>query len=333
LFRLTAGNTNSVFPAPPAAGTENKFLSDQKADAFLAGSVMDFHGRYYVTMKLYAVFTRSVIYEDSIIFSAEDIGSAMDEITRKLIMTISGGSPASIIVKAEPEDALVLINRSFAARGDTGAMEYPPGKYTITASAPDHESITVETELAEGDIADIKIFLRPLEYTDIEIPGTSLGGTVYHGSLYVGEAPLTLRLPVNTLEYIEMETSDGKKGTAVFQMPELPETGYSLPMRTSIPVSEGSVDRERRAYYWAWGGTWVTGIAAWLLYYTFSGSYAAYEYRPNANLRNEASQLETVSTGFIIAAGVVAAYHFYRLGRYLYVSNRGATPVTKLGRN
>ena len=58
-FKLTAGNTVGNFPSPPAEGGERKFCLDQRADGFLSGSIMDFHGRYYFSVKLYTVYTGS----------------------------------------------------------------------------------------------------------------------------------------------------------------------------------------------------------------------------------------------------------------------------------
>jgi hypothetical protein len=335
VFNLTASNLILTFPAPPEAGKENKFCSDNKADAMLTGKIIDFHGRFHVSIQLYTVYTQSVVYEDSIIFSADDLETALDEITRKLMMVLSGSRPAAIAVKAQPEEALVLVNRSFAGRGDTGIVEYPPGKYTITASAPDHESLTVETELLGGELANVKLFLRPLDYVNVEVPGTSFGGTVYHGALYVGESPLTLRLPVNTLEYIELATKDKKSGTAVFQTPEDSDTDYSINVRTSVPLKKGAVDRARRWYYWAWGGTWVTGIAAWIAFYTFSSASAAYNTADgfyNQDFYNKVTKLYYVSMGTIIAVGAAVVHEIFHIGRYVYISNKGSNPVKKPGR-
>jgi hypothetical protein len=201
VFKLTSGNINLVFPAAPEKGGERKFCADQKADAFLSGSITDYHGRYYLKLKLYALYTLSFVWEDSAIFSYGDIDEAIDEITRKLIIVLSGNRPAAVAVKAEPESALVLINRSFAGRGGSPLTEYPPGKITVTASAPDHESIVLETELVSGKLTEISLKLNPIEYVNTDILSNARNN-VYHGSLYIGESPLTLRLPANNFEYI-----------------------------------------------------------------------------------------------------------------------------------
>ena len=338
VFKLTEGNVISEYPEPPKKGNEYKFCKDQNADAFLAGTIMDFHGRYNISIKLYAVYTKSFIYEDSIIFSPDDLDSALNEIMSKLIMTLSGSRPAAIAVKTEPADALVLINRSFAGRGDTGTIERPPGKFEIIASANEHESIAIETELKAGEIAEIKIKLLPQEFVEIEIPGTVEGVAVYRGALYTGQAPLTLRLPVNTMEYIEMESGNGLKGTAVFNTPEENDSTYSLSVKNRKPPVKGKVESARSMYYWAWGGVWVTGIAAWIAYHNYTASNYAIVYNNQTvednqrfyddNLRNY-----NISKGVNIALGAASVFWVVTLVRYLYLANRGSAPVVKPGRS
>ncbi|MDR0487308.1 MAG: hypothetical protein LBG91_03575 [Treponema sp.] len=331
VFSLIKDNLDSTFPQPPKAGGEYKFCLGQKADAFLAGSITDFHGRYFITLKLYTVFTNSFAWEDSIIFSPDDLESALDEIAGRLITTLSGSRPAAITVKVEPEESLVLINRSFAGRGETALTERPPGKVTITALADNYESLTVETELAPGETAEIAIRLAPLSYGNVEIAGPA--ASVYHGALYVGETPLTLRLPLDQLDYVELETPDKEAGKAVFQTPVQAGTTNYLSMRTAIPPAEGRVDKARRMYYWAWGGTWITGIAAWIGYQTYLGYETAYNSSRTAGMYDQANQMYYVSAGAIIAMGAAVAYEVFHIGRYLYISNEGVTPVVKTNKN
>ena len=338
-FDLTSGNKNSTFPAAPKAGLEVKFCSDQKADAFVTGSIVDFYGRFFISLNLYTLYTRSFVYEDNIIFSTDDLESALDEITEKLIFALSGGKPSAIVVKAEPKDALVLINRSFAGRGDTGIIERPPGKLIIDASAPDHESMTVETDLLPGELAEIEITLAPFEYGSVEID-PSLSGKVYQGALFAGEPPLTLRLPLNILEYVELETHDKQKGTAVFYTPDNVNSEYMITFKTEKPLEKGRVDKARRQYYWAWGGTWITGIAAWLTTRNYMDADAVLKSYYDPNNYNENVQkfadnnarMYYISMGCIIAVSAAVAYEVFQIGRYIYISNKGTTPIVKTNR-
>jgi hypothetical protein len=336
VFALTSDSLELKFPAAPKTGGEYKFCIDQKIDAVLTGSIIDFHERFLVTMKLYTIYTQSFAWEDSIVFSHDDIDDAMEEITRRLVVVLSGNKPAIFAVRTEPEDALVLINRSFTGRGGVSLLEYPPGTVTITASAPDHESLTFNMELFPGDLALIGINLKPIIYGNVDIAG-DVAGSVYQGALYAGESPLSLRLPLNKMEYIELESPEEARGTLVFQSPEYAEFNQSLFLPTSIPPAKGQVDKARRMYYWAWGGTWITGIAAWLSYqYFLSSNYAvAYSYRTNGaydqKFFDDNIRIYNISRGALIAVGSALLFDIIFMGRYLYTANKGSMPVMERG--
>jgi len=331
-FNLTPSNLDFIFPNAPAAGNEARFCASNGADAFLAGTITDFHGRYYLSLRLYTVYTRSFAWQDNIIFSLDDMEGALDEIIRKLVIVLSGNRPAAVAVNTEPQDALILINRSFAGRGETGVLEYPPGRITITASAPDHDDVIIETELNAGELAVINLKLDQIEYENVSIFGEP-GSRIYHGALYVGDSPAILRLPVNSFEYIEIYTQDSLRGAAIFQVPEKSDFSHVLPVRAAIPLEGGRVDRERRGFYWAWGGIWISGIAAWIAYYSYTSAGVVIQAGSYSNnFYNEYRNMENFLTGSLITVGVLSVYGIYRLIRYLYTANSGAVPVRATGR-
>jgi len=336
MFNLTGGNINLIFPAPPQAGTERRFCNEQKADAFLTGSITDFHGRYYLTLKLYTLYTRSFIWEDNILFSHNDLETILEEIILRMNIVLSGNRPSAVAVTAEPDDTLILINKTFAGRGNVELTEYPPRMITISASALNHDNLTFETELLPGEASMVSIRLNPIEYGELEI----LGGSetrVYHGSLYVGEAPLTLRLPINHMDYIQVETSN-QRGTVIYQTPDSADFSNSMSIRLRTPPKKGHVDRARRHYYWAWGGTWIAAVSAWVCYYTFMNidaairydSYTYGEYDPG--FYNQYTKAYDYHRYTLIAVGAVSVYGVYRLIRYIHASNKDSTP-TVTGRN
>jgi len=334
VFGLSTDNLEFKFPAAPVAGNEYRFCLDRKADAMLTGSITDFYERYIVSLKLYTVYTQSFVWEDSIIFSNDDLENAMEEIMQRLLSVLSGNKPTVLTVRAEPEDALVFINETLAGKGETKVLDYPPGKITVTAAAFNHESLTFETELFPAENTDISINLKPLEYGNVKIDET-VAGKVYHGALYVGEAPLTLRLPMNRMEFIEVESSDNARSTTVFQTLGEPEFNYPLVMPAAFPPSKGKVDKARRMYYWAWGGTWITGIAAWLSYQSYANSNMAIESNYiqtgeyNQRFYDSNTRMYYISMGTAIALGVAVAFDVFFMSRYLYAANRGSTNVTK----
>ena len=331
LFDLTKNNLEFEFPDSPKAGNEYKFCIEQKSDALLTGSIVEFHERFIVSWRLYTIYTRTYVLEDTIIFSHDDLEKAMEEIMRRLIIVLSGNEPAVLTVKAEPEDTLVLINRSFAGRGETSDMDYPPGIIIVTASAPNYESLTFEAELSPEEYTDIDIKLWPVEYGDMEILSS---GSVYNGALYIGEAPLTLRLPVSQMNYIELKSGDNARSTIAFQTPEESDFYNSISVRTQILPAKGRVDNARRMFYWAWGGTWLAGITTWLTYQTFLGSSDVINNRPGAYNENFSSfnnKMYNITIGSLVSLGVTAVFDILFLSRYIYVANKGSVPALKPG--
>lgn len=337
VFQFTEGNIAGTFPSPPAPGGEYRFCQTQKADGFLSGELIEYHGRLYITIRLYAVYTRSFIYEDNIIFSPDDVQTAVDEIAGRLVAVLAGSSPAVIAIRSEPEDALVLINKSFAGRGDIAPREYPPGKVTVLLSADGHTPQTIETELAAGEITEIEAELRPLELAQVEVDiFKDSGARVYLGALYVGEAPLTLRLPVSQFNYTYVETPGIETGRMVFQVPGAADKSMSFSLKTKIPFPAGQkrVERARRHYYWAWGSTWIAGAAAWMVYglsTTYSNTYMSTPWAvdPSRELFDQTMKLYYINIGAMALVLTAAAYDIFQLTRYLYIAGQDAVPVER----
>jgi hypothetical protein len=338
-FMLTQANRDGNFPPAPNEGGEYRFCQSQKADAFLTGAIQDFYGRYYVTLRLYVLYTRSFIYESDIVFSADDIEDAVAEIAGRLTAVLAGSKPAAIAIRAEPEDTLILINQSFAGRGTVEPREMPQGKKTVVFSLDGYKPQTVETELFEGELTEINVSLSPLEYADmnITVPGKT-GVSVYQGALYAGEAPLTLRLPLDQLDYITVTAEGGERAEAVHYTPMYPDESRTLSLRVKIPPPQGQkrVNRARRQYYWAWGGTWISGIAAWISYGIYTEQSAAFSQGQmsgiaNQNFYDDTVRMYYVSMGAIILTGAAVAYEVFRMARYLYTATEAAVPVVKTG--
>ncbi|MCL2879488.1 MAG: hypothetical protein FWF29_04505 [Treponema sp.] len=331
-FKITDGNISGNFPAAPVSGGEYNFCQTQNADGFLAGTAVEFYGRYYVTLKLYAKYTRSYIYDDDVIFSADDIDAASNEISGRLNVVLAGNKPAAVAVHATPPETLVLINQSFAGRGEVPPFELPPGKITVALSADNYNSQTVEEDLAPDELTDISVSLGPQVKGDVDVtvPGKP-GSLVYQGAMYVGKAPLTLKLPINQLDYVDVLAPGGEEARAVYNTPELPNQGLTISLNPILHPPAGSqrVNKARNRYYWAWGGTWLTGIAAWLAYgmsdsygkaYSASGSPALY---PNSNT------MYYISLGAAGLVGAAVIYEIYQMYKYVHTSSEYTTPIIK----
>ena len=334
VFELSQANISGTFPAAPAEWEEYRFCQNQKADAFLTGTFQEFYGRYYVVLRLYVLYTRSYIYEGEIVFSSDDIEQAVNEIAGRLTAILAGSKPAAIAVNADPENTLVLINRSFAGRGNVQPVEIPQGIKTIDFSLEGYEPMSVEAELNAGELTEISVSLTPLSYGDVNInvPGKS-GVSVYQGSMYVGEAPLTLRMPLNRLDYINVSTTMGEKAEAVYFTPLYPDQSYSLSLKTKFPPPSGQkrVNKARKWYYWAWGGTWIAGITAWISYGIFTSQNSALPNSSSQEFFDKTNNVYYFSIGAVVATGVAVAHEIFQIARYLYTATGNATPIVKTG--
>lgn len=332
VFGITPGNKGGSFPAAPKKGTEARFCRDNSADAFLTGGITEYYDRYYLTLKLYAQYTRSIVYEDNIIFSADDIDDAVSEIAGRLTAVLAGSKPAAIAIHADPPETLVLINQNFAGRGSVEARDIPQGKTSVSFSLEDYRHESVEVELHEGELTEISVTLSKQPYNGVEIETPDKAGVaVYLGALYIGDAPLTLKLPLNQLNYVNLIAKNGDTANGVFPSPDFPDEIRSLSLKVKKPPPTGQrrVNKARNKFYWAWGTTWICAITAWVTSGMFDGRRAALPNTVDQNFYNGTAVMQYVSWGGIALVATAAVYDLYQLSRYLYISTEDATPIVK----
>jgi hypothetical protein len=336
VLRFVEDNTKGLFPAPPVNMGEYRFCLNQKADAFLAGSVSEYYGRIYVHLRMYTVYTHSFSYEDSILFSSDNTLRAVGELADRLVAAVSGDLPATIAVHAEPEEAVVLIKESFAGRGEVPAREHPPGEVTVEVFAENYESLAIPVDLYAGELAELYINLRPLSRAalTLTVPGQD-GALVYQGALYIGQTPLVLDVFSNQYEYIRVETPDGRVGSAVFKRDvEFSGDAGSLAIKTIIPSSGTKpVETARRRFYGAYGRLWIALPLAFVVMGMSNAYISAYNYQANTNENYE--MFDTAMT-FNYASGVLwtvfgitLAETFYRIYRYTGASRDSTAPIVK----
>jgi len=331
-FKLSQTNLSGTYPDPPKRGAERRFCQSQKSDAFLTGEIREFHGRYYIKLRLFVLYTNSWIYEDDIIFSLENIDGAVDEITGRLDTVLAGNKPSRVAITVDPPESQILINRKYAGTGTVEARERPPGKITVDIAVDGFMPETVETELVPGEHTDIDVILSALDYAnvDVNVQGNP-GATVYNGALYVGEAPLTLRLPINQLDYVTIRTRNGAAAKAVFTTPNIPEATLLVSLKAKIPPpsGQGRVNKARNWYYWVWGSAWLTIIAAWISDGMLKTYNAALPYSDDYSFYESAQRTANIRSGAMICMGAAITYGIYRMTRYLYTATEDVTPIIK----
>ncbi|MDR3174712.1 MAG: hypothetical protein LBU19_10710 [Treponema sp.] len=351
-FVLARENGEGLFPQSPVEGAEYQFCKNQKVDAIITGSMSEYHGRIFVTQNLYVRYADSYIYRDNIIFSPERCAEAMGEFAGRITQTIAGLPPAELKISAMPENALILLDRGYGGRGEM-EQTLPPGKVQVEVFAEDHESASIELELEGGERTELALGLKALDLIPlyIDVPGEE-GVSVYLGSLFMGKTPLTLTIPPDRLEYVFAESPEGNEVDAIFLSPPpgyLPPAlgspekpgffarlfppkneleGNNLTLRLGPPYDpeEKRVDRARRWYYWAWAGTWVSAIGAWMINGYANSIVNAYNSNPSPSMEmydkaKRAQTLNYVGIGLVSAAVLV---EFIQMARYMIIAGKDA---------
>jgi hypothetical protein len=328
-FTLTEENAQGNFPPPPAAGGEYQFCVSQKADAFVSGGISEFHGRLYITIRMYTLYTRSFEYEDTYVFSTDDLLMMEEEMAGRLIAAISGASPAAVSVTAEPAEAVILVRESFAGQGSTGVREHAPGPLAVAVFADGHGPMGTSVDLAMGELVEMEFKLQPTPETSFEIDLPSHEGSlVYQGSLYKGQTPLTITAPLNQFEYIHAETPEGETSSVVFRAGQ---TGSVVTMPPVIPRGRDPkpLATARRKLYGGWTAFWIALPVAFMTA-GFAATYKnAYAYAGDPEVGKTATTLGTVSTGLWIGFAGVSVYTIYRMIRYSHTASKDAPKMAR----
>ena len=356
--KLTEENLTKNFPAPPAAGQEYYFCTGQKADAFLTGKITWYFDRLYVEIALWSVYARKVTYTDSAIFSPEAIKEGSTELGDRLFDHISGFLPAWLKVKADPANALIIVDDYVASDGETELMDFTPGAVSITAFAEDHETFTAEVELIEGERTDVSIELSPIPVDQFDVslkdqpppkqgalppekPSAAPDGdgaetaenaetadgdnsaAVYDGALYAGRTPLRLKGHSGQQKNLNVETPDGRVDQTVFIVSKDP-----IVFDPKIPPAEGRTEAARKKFYSAYGRFWIALPLAVLGIGLNNTITAAYNRTGDPALKEQHDVVYWGSMGLSIVMGLCLAETFYRLGRYVWEANKEASPLT-----
>jgi hypothetical protein len=353
VFVLARENGEGLFPQPPKEGGEYQFCKNQNADAIITGTLGEYHGRIFVTQNLYVRYADSYIYRDNIIFSPEYSAEAMGEFAGRITGTIAGLPPGELKIATMPENALILLDHGYGGRGELEQI-LPPGTVHVEALAEDHESAALDIELGGGERTELILGLKPLDPIPlhIDVPGEE-GVSVYLGSMFMGKTPLTLTLPPNRLEYVSAESPGGDEMDAVFMSPPpgyLPPAlgspektrlfaklfrpkskldGNSLSLRLGPPYDpdEKRVDRARYWYYWAWAGTWVSAIGAWMINGYANSIINAYNDPASTHSSAMYEKAKRAQTLNFVGIGLVSAavlVEIVQMARYITIAGKDA---------
>jgi hypothetical protein len=326
LFALTPENLSYTFPAPPKTNGEYYFCQQKKVDGFLASKISELHGRSVLEVKLYSLFARSYTYEDGVIFSTEDLETALFDLCERIIENASQSPPAGIIVTAEPDNAMITVNDRFAGRGESVLIERKAGSVSVEVFANNHGTYSDTIELSPETLTELSVRLPPLPLAGIAVDTTE-PASLYQGALFIGAAPFSLSAPRDTWMSLMAETPDKKAASTVFVVND-----NALLIKPVPPPEQDRVDKARRGFYGAWGRFWITLPIALVLNGMYS-SYANAYNTPSANERTSdeyktAQTYQYATTGAMVAAIGFGVEFAARLVYYVVISNKERTPLT-----
>jgi len=332
VFVLSEKNRNGTFPQPPGPGAEYRFCTEEKADAILTGRLSEYYGRIYLDIKIYSRYTNSYSYQNSVLFSTEDLNTVIAEITDHLAQEVSVVFPSAILVHSNPMEAMITIDGAFVGQGEMEQRMHSPGTAEIAVTADNHVSLSFPLELNPGELAEVSVDLTQRGVTTVEADVSDKPGSkVFLGSLYVGETPFTMELPKSESAYISVETPEGEIGSVILRNSSL--VGGSAQFSslndytkadvfTSFPISEEEkrVENVRKKFYTSYGAFWFILPAALL-----AGGIAETHIAINQN----AGTWNALRMGANIAWGSALGVTLYQVFRYLYTSTGDSTPIVK----
>jgi hypothetical protein len=337
--KFTADNNNRIFPQAPAAGQEYYFCVGQKSDAFLSGKITEYFGRIYVEISLWSLYARKVTYTDTVIFSPQDIKEGTTELADKLFDHISGFLPSWVKVKANPPNAVIVVDNYVAGEGETELMDFTPGTFPVTAFANDYMTFQADVELREGERTDVSIELVPVPVTEFDVSlkdeQTSLSvssadmpsgdkAIVYDGALYAGETPLKLSGPIGQQRNLSAETADGRIDQTVFHVSNTP-----IVFDPKIPPPPDRTEIARKKFYSAYGRFWIVLPLAILGMGLNNTVTSVYNTTGDPNIGTQQTIVYWASMGLNVMMGLCLAESFYRIGRYVWEANKESSILLK----
>jgi hypothetical protein len=312
----------------PRAGDEALFCVKQKADAFLAGSLSEFHGRITMTITVYTLYNNAYQYENTVLFSAEDTAMMVDELASALITALSGEPSARIALQVEPATALISLDNTFAGQGSVSERPYQAGAVSIDMYAENYEPYSTQFTLNPDETKHVSFTMTPLSYALFTVQSPE-PAAVYWGGLYMGQTPLDITVPAGRYEYLQLETAGGETAQTVFMGQAGTVQPLSLNLKAPVQAPGRTTENARKTFYNAFGRFWIALPVAFVMQGISTTQNAASQRSSNRDLYTNATVSYYVSIGTWVLLGVTVADMLYRTYQYLTISGEGTASLAK----
>jgi len=327
---LHKDTANGTFAPEPKSGDRRKFCQDRGIDLLITSSLRELYGRWVLSYGIYRSVDDTVLYFDTVAFAPEELASMLPNLASALYQGLSGSPTGAIKITAQPESAEIVVDETVVGRGTTPVLEGPPGSLSVYVTKSGYYPASFSLDRMPNTVSTARISLSPLALHSFEITSPlSDPLTLYIDGLYRGEAPLTLEIPQGryTLQVV--------KGAGNNQLQSIPlvlttqDGTLVLPDQYLQSPGEKPVEKARKQFYGAFGRFWIALPMAFLLNGIANTYINAINYGGSQNLMDPATKLYYSSQAAWVLTGVFLGESLYRLGSYVYIANRGSSPVVE----
>jgi hypothetical protein len=282
------------------------------------------------------------------LFSVENSTGAVRELAHDLVGVISGIAPVTFTVQAEPGEAAIFINETFAGTGEISNFEHSPGEVSVVVSANKYETVSAVIELNEGEQTEVSFTLPLINFTPLSLTAlvpepkskwavftptrfSEQGAAVYQGALYVGQTPLILDARSDMFNYFRIESDQtGSQGTIKKTAGTVVVDGRQdiVSVKTRVLPAPGQkpVEKSRNRMYTAYGLFWLALPLAIVAGIGGSDGMAGAAIKGRSQ---DAYTWYPVSIGASIAAGTALGFFIFNAARYFSTANNNSPPLSK----
>ncbi len=235
----------------------------------ITGTIEDTSGYLVVTMKIETGIEGIAPSEYVAAAPWEELGRLVDNLTAAVKTTLSHVEAVTLQLEIFPEGAEVFVDGKTIPSG-TRTWVVPAGTHRIDADAAGHVSSFMEANFEAGHPYRVAINLEPETRVAAGFSASVPGSLVYLDSLYVGESPVTLSLPLGTS--LGSVTDGGV--TTWFYVQGGPGP---FEVKSNRIKTEKRIEGQRSVLYWSLGALYISLPVSMLAYGTLQDKLRAYD--------------------------------------------------------
>jgi len=318
------------FSPEPNRDDRKKFCQDRGIDLLITSSLRELFGRWVLSYSLYRAVDDRDLFSDTVAFAPEKLETILPTIASVLYQGLSGSATGAIKISAQPESAEIVVQENLVGRGSTSVLEGPPGTLSIDITNPGYYPLSFSMDRIPNTLSTASIFLSPLAVDAFEITSSQSDPVkVYIDGLYQGEAPLTVEIP-RGLYAVQLVKGSGPREIQSIPLVLQTQKGV-LPVPEQYLQIQGvkTVEKARNRFYSAFGRFWIALPVAFLLQGVANTYINAVNYGGSPDVLDQATKLYYSAQGAWVLTGLFLSESLYRLGSYVYIANRGSSPVVE----